>query len=69
MAPHGTPQAVINQLNAAVNKALQQPEMKKNLEVQGMADTGGTPQKFGERIRKDYERWVTLVREANIKVE
>ena len=34
----------------------------------GMAPTGGTPQKYGERIRKDYERWVRVIREVNIKV-
>ena len=69
MAPRGTPQAVIDRLNAAVNKALEQPDMKKNLDAQGMVPTGGTPAKFGERIRKDYDRWVRVVKEAGIKVE
>lgn len=69
MAPRGTPQPVIERLNAAINKILQDPDMKKNLDQQGMIPTGGTPQKFGERIRREYERWVKLVKEANIKVE
>jgi tripartite-type tricarboxylate transporter receptor subunit TctC len=69
MAPRGTPQPVIERLNATINKILQDPDMKKNLDQQGMIPTGGTPQKFGERIRREYERWVKLVREANIKVE
>lgn len=69
MAPRGTPAANINRLNAAINKALEQPDMKKNLEVQGMIGTGGTPEKFGERIRRDYDRWVKLVDEVKIKVE
>jgi len=69
MAPRGTPQAVIDRLNAAVNKALEQPDLKKNLDAQGMVPTGGTPAKFGERIRKDYDRWVRVVKEAGIKVE
>jgi tripartite-type tricarboxylate transporter receptor subunit TctC len=67
MAPRGTPPAVIDRLNAAVNRFLQDPDMKKNLEAQGMVASGGTPQRFGERIRKDYERWVKVVREQNIK--
>jgi tripartite-type tricarboxylate transporter receptor subunit TctC len=69
MAPRGTPPAVIDQLNAAVNRFLQEPDMKKNLEAQGMIASGGTPQRFGERIRKDYDRWVKVVREQNIKPE
>ncbi len=69
MAPRGMPQAAIDRLNAAVNKALDDPEMKKSLDSQGMVQTGGTPQKFGERIQRDYQRWVKVVKEANIKAE
>jgi len=69
MAPRGTPPAVIDRLNAAVNRFLRDPDMKQNLEAQGMSPSGGTPQRFGERIRKDYDRWVKVVREQNIKPE
>jgi len=69
MAPRGTPQAVIEKVNAAVNKALQSPDMKKNLESQGLTATGGTPQKFGERINREYARWLKVVKDSNIKVE
>jgi tripartite-type tricarboxylate transporter receptor subunit TctC len=69
MAPRGTPQAIIDRVNDVINKALQAPDMKKNLEAQGMTATGGTPQKFGERIRREYERWLKIVTEAGIKAE
>jgi tripartite-type tricarboxylate transporter receptor subunit TctC len=69
MAPRGTSPAVIDALNAAVNRIIQDPEMKANLEAQGMIGSGGTPQRFGERIRRDYERWVKVVREQNIRPE
>jgi tripartite-type tricarboxylate transporter receptor subunit TctC len=69
MAPRGTPQPIIDRLNGALNKALEQPEMKKNLEQQGMVPTGGTPQKFDSRIRKEYARWLKVVQDANIKPE
>ncbi len=69
MAPRGTPQAVIDRLNAAINKALEEADMKKNLDGQGMAPTGGTPQKFGERIRREYDRWVKVIDTAGIKPE
>jgi len=41
--------------------------MKSSLEKQGMTPSGGTPQRFGQRIRKDYDRWVKVVDERNIK--
>ncbi len=69
MAPRGTPPAMIDRLNATANKFLQEPDMKKNLDAQGMVPSGGTPAKFGERIRKDYERWSRVVKEAKIKIE
>ena len=68
-APRGTPRPIIERLNATINKFLQEPDMKKNLDAQGMVPSGGTPEKYGERIRNDYERWVRVVREANIKIE
>jgi tripartite-type tricarboxylate transporter receptor subunit TctC len=67
MTPRGTPQPVIERLNGAINKALQDPAVKKTLETDGMLPSGGTPQQFGDRIRKDYDRWTRVVKEAGIK--
>jgi len=69
MAPRGTPQAIIDRLNAGVNKALGEPDLKQKLETQGMNTVGGTPQRFGERIRKEYARWVKVIADAKIKAE
>lgn len=60
---------IIDRLNATVNKFLQEPDMKKNLEARGMVASGGSPEKFDKRIRGDYERWVKVVKDANIKIE
>jgi tripartite-type tricarboxylate transporter receptor subunit TctC len=67
MAPRGTPQPIIDKLNAAINKALLDPAIKKSLEHDGMTPSGGTPQQFGERIRKDYDRWVKVANEVGLK--
>jgi len=69
VAPRATPAVVIERLNAAVNRILQSPEMKKNFEAEGMAPTGGTPDQFNRRIRNDYARWLNVVRDAGIKPE
>jgi tripartite-type tricarboxylate transporter receptor subunit TctC len=69
LAPAKTPQNVIDRLNGAINKALQDPDMKKQIDTQGMLGTGGTAAAFGEYIRKDYARWVRVVKESGIKVE
>jgi tripartite-type tricarboxylate transporter receptor subunit TctC len=67
MAPIGTPPAIINRLNAAINKALDSAEMKKNLEKDGMVPASGSADKFGERINTDYNNWIKVVKAANIK--
>jgi tripartite-type tricarboxylate transporter receptor subunit TctC len=67
MAPRGTPAAAIDILNGAVNKMLLEPAMRKNLDAQGMLPSGGTPAQFGERIRRDYERWRRLVDAIKLK--
>jgi tripartite-type tricarboxylate transporter receptor subunit TctC len=67
--PKGTPPPVIDRLNAEVNKILQDGSIKKGLEAQGMAPSGGTPAKFGERVKKEYDGWVKVVRETQLKIE
>lgn len=69
LAPAKTPPAIVDRLNAAVNKAAQDPQTKKQIETQGMLATGGTAQAFGDYIKKDYARWVKVVKESAIMVE
>jgi len=68
-APKGTPAAVVARVNAAANKALRDPDVEKSLTAAGFRITGGTPQRFAERIGKDLERWNKVVAEAGIKPE
>jgi tripartite-type tricarboxylate transporter receptor subunit TctC len=68
-APKNTPPAIVNTLNAAVNRALHDAEIEKNLAAAGFRITGGTPQRFDERIRKDLARWNKVVAQAGIKAE
>jgi tripartite-type tricarboxylate transporter receptor subunit TctC len=67
--PRGTPQPIIERLNAAVNRILRDGDIKKWLEKQGMAASGGAPSRLEERARKDYERWVRVVKASNIRIE
>jgi tripartite-type tricarboxylate transporter receptor subunit TctC len=67
--PKGTPQVVIDRVNAEVNRILQDGGIKKTLEAQGMAATGGVPSKFAQRVKSEYDGWVKVVRETKLKVE
>jgi tripartite-type tricarboxylate transporter receptor subunit TctC len=67
--PKGTPPAIVDRLNAEVNKVLQEDGIKKTLVAQGMAASGGTPAAFAARVKKEYNDWVKVVREAKLKIE
>ena len=67
--PKGTPPAIVTRLNTEVNKILQDGGIKNTLEAQGMAPAGGTPAAFAGRVKKEYDDWVKVVREAKLKIE
>jgi tripartite-type tricarboxylate transporter receptor subunit TctC len=65
--PRGTPAAVIEALNAAVNKLQAEEEIRKNLSGQGMLPKAGTPAAFNAIVRKDYARWQKVVQDIGFK--
>jgi len=69
MSPHGTPRAAVEKLNAALNAAIQNPRIKKRLEEAGLRLVGGAPERLGEQIRGESERWAKVVKASNVKVE
>ena len=69
MAPQGTPRAAVERLNSAFNAAIQNSRIKKRLEEAGLRLVGGAPERLGEQIRGESERWAKVVRANNVKVE
>lgn len=69
VAPAGTPAAVVNRLNAEINKALALPDVAQQLAVEGAVPMPGTPQAFGELIRREIPRWAEVVRAGHVKPE
>jgi tripartite-type tricarboxylate transporter receptor subunit TctC len=69
IGPKGMPPAIVNRINAAVVKALKLKESEETLQNDGVAPAGGTPQQFGETIRKEIDSWGKVVAAANIKAE
>jgi tripartite-type tricarboxylate transporter receptor subunit TctC len=69
MVPAGTPPATIARLNTEINKVLADPELRSNLTSQGLEVVGGTPQQFGDFVRRDTERWRLAVEASGAKVD
>jgi len=69
-APRGTPRPVINTLFGAIQKALEDPDVRKLYAAQGLAPaTNKSPADFDKYFRSDYERVVRIVKAAGIKPE
>ncbi|HVL34848.1 MAG TPA: tripartite tricarboxylate transporter substrate binding protein [Burkholderiales bacterium] len=67
VAPKGTPRAVITQLNAALVKALKNPEVQQRLASLGAEPDGGTPEQFAEKIKVELARWTEVIERTGIK--
>jgi tripartite-type tricarboxylate transporter receptor subunit TctC len=69
VAPAGTPQPIINKLNAEMKRALSDAEFVKHVELLGMEPAGSTPQELREWTRSELARWSKVVRDAGIGVQ
>jgi len=69
MAPAGTPKAIVDKLNAEINKAINRPEVKEAWDKQGAAPLVMTPAEFDTYLHKDIEKWANVVKASGIKPE
>jgi tripartite-type tricarboxylate transporter receptor subunit TctC len=67
MAPANTPKAIVDKLNAEINKVIQKPEVKAAWDKQGAVAMPMTPAEFDAYLRKDIDKWGKVVRDANLK--
>jgi len=67
LAPAGTPRAIIEKLNADINKVLADPEIQKRLADDGAVAGSGSPEDFGTYIDAEEKRWGAVVKKAGIK--
>lgn len=66
LAPAGTPQAIIERYNVAIDEILRSPPIAKTLANQGINIVGGTSAHFSAVIASDVERWLKVVKRAGI---
>jgi len=69
VVPKGTPKEVVARLSAEVTKALQNPELRKQLESQGSELLGGTAEQYAAYMKEEYTRWGEVIKKGNIKAD
>lgn len=69
LGPAHLPKDVVAKLNADINKALKDADLKKKMDAQGADILGGTPEQFGKLIQGDIARWGVVVKESGAKID
>jgi tripartite-type tricarboxylate transporter receptor subunit TctC len=66
-APKNTPAGIIEKLNQEINATLADPKMKARIADLGADVLSGSPADFAKLIAADTQKWVNVIRAANIK--
>ncbi|MDH4293789.1 MAG: tripartite tricarboxylate transporter substrate binding protein, partial [Betaproteobacteria bacterium] len=69
IAPKGTPKAIIDKLNSEINKAVKDPEFAKRIAQDGLEPAGGTPEAFGELLKREVVEWGEVVKAAKVTAD
>jgi tripartite-type tricarboxylate transporter receptor subunit TctC len=69
VAPAGTPADVVKRLHDEVEKAMSKPETLAQLLAEGSVPMSGSVQQAAQYLKAEQQRWGTVVREANVKLD
>ena len=69
LAPAKTPRSTIEKMNAATLKAVQSPEMKTILDMEGAKPVGSSPEEFNQFLKSELGRWKKVAEFADIQPE
>lgn len=66
-APTGTPETIINKVNADIAHILKMPAVQQQLEAQGFEAVGGSPKDFARHFSAELEKWNDVIVKAGIE--
>jgi len=69
LAPAKTPKDIVERLNRELVKALNSPEVKDLLNKQGLEAAPSTPEELAAYMKREYDTWGRVVKQAGIKAQ
>jgi tripartite-type tricarboxylate transporter receptor subunit TctC len=69
LVPAGTPAPIVTRLNASVQKAVANKDVREKLGQQGVEVEPSSPEAFGKIVRSDVDKWRKIINTAKIKAE
>jgi tripartite-type tricarboxylate transporter receptor subunit TctC len=69
VAPKGTPPAVIDRVNSAINKFMTSPEMQTRMTTDAAIAGSGSPADFARMIERETEVWRRVLKPLDVKLD
>jgi len=69
IGPKGLPRPIVDRINSEATKALKLKETAEQLQNDGVAPAGGTPEQFRAQIQKEIGVWKKVAADAGVKAE
>ena len=69
IGPKGMPREVVDKINAATRKALEDPAVRKRIEDTGSVVLGNTPEQFAQQMKDELAVYKKVVETAKLKLE
>lgn len=69
LAPAHTPAAIVQRMNAEVNKVLRDPEIRKRVAALGYDAAGGTPEDLAALNKAEIAKWTEVIKTAHISIQ
>jgi tripartite-type tricarboxylate transporter receptor subunit TctC len=69
VAPPKTPKDIVEKINADVNEALRQPQVKDHLVKLSAESFGGSVEKTSKYMSEEVDRWAAVIKAAKIELQ
>ena len=69
IAPSSMPRDVVERINAAINRALDDPAIQRNLADRGIEKIGGSSAQLGDHIRTEIAKYAKIVRDSGMQID
>ena len=69
VVPAATPKDIVAKLNAEINRAVQNPDLRQKLALGGSEPLGGTSEQYAAYIRSELQRWTKVVKDAGARAD
>ena len=67
--PAAMPRPIITKLNGEIARMLADKDLASRLAVQGAEPSPGTPEQLGRYMREEQDRWRSVIKSANLKLD